>query len=84
MDADQRDAAVSPAAVIVTVQESGSVRYYTRRPILRWDQLGPDLDAAVAAVQQWQYSPLVLNGIRTPFVVTVTLNFGFRPPESSR
>jgi hypothetical protein len=54
------DAAVSPAAVIVTVQESGSVRYYTRRPILRWDQLGPDLDAAVAAVQQQGRHPLLL------------------------
>jgi protein TonB len=31
--------------------------------------------AAIGAVKQWQYSPLVLNGIPTPFVLTVTLNF---------
>jgi len=31
--------------------------------------------AAGDALRQWQYSPLVLNGIRTPFVLTVTFNF---------
>ena len=25
-----------------------------------------------------QYSPLVLNGVPTPFVLTVTFNFGFQ------
>ena len=36
----------------------------------------PFLDkAAVEALKQWQYSPLVLNGIATPFVLTVTFNF---------
>jgi len=34
------------------------------------------LDAAAAeAVRQWKYSPLILNGVPTPFVLTVTLNF---------
>jgi periplasmic protein TonB len=32
-------------------------------------------DAAVTALKQWQYSPLVLNGVPTPFVLTVTINF---------
>ena len=31
--------------------------------------------AALAAVRQWQYDPLVLNGIRTSFVLTVVLSF---------
>jgi protein TonB len=31
--------------------------------------------AAIDAVSQWQYSPLVLNGVPTPFVLTVTLSF---------
>jgi periplasmic protein TonB len=31
--------------------------------------------AAQEALMQWQYSPLVLNGIPTPFVLTVTFNF---------
>ena len=32
-------------------------------------------DAALEAVKQWRYSPLILNGVPTPFVLTVTLNF---------
>jgi protein TonB len=32
-------------------------------------------DAAIAAVRQWRYSPLVLNGIRESFVLTVVLSF---------
>jgi len=37
----------------------------------------PFLDNAAAdALKQWQYTPLVLNGIATPFVLTVTFNFG--------
>jgi protein TonB len=36
----------------------------------------PLLDqAAVDAVRQWQYRPLLLNGQRWPFIVTVTVNF---------
>jgi protein TonB len=31
--------------------------------------------AAEQALLQWRYSPLVLNGIPTPFVLTVTFNF---------
>lgn len=34
--------------------------------------------AAIEAVQQWRYSPLVLNGIPTPFILTVTLSFIFK------
>ncbi len=30
---------------------------------------------AVTALKQWRYTPLVLNGIPTPFVLTVTFNF---------
>ena len=38
--------------------------------------VNPVLDrAAVEALKQWQYSPLVLNGVPTPFVLTVTFNF---------
>jgi protein TonB len=36
---------------------------------------GPLDRAAIDSVKQWQYSPLVLNGTPTSFVLTVTLNF---------
>src|SRR5688572_16717229 len=32
-------------------------------------------DSAVAAVRQWQYSPVILNGIPERFVLTVVLSF---------
>ena len=32
-------------------------------------------DAALAAVKQWRYEPLLLNGIASPFVLTVTVSF---------
>ena len=39
----------------------------------------PFLDrASIDALKEWQYSPLTLNGIATPFVVTVTFNFSVR------
>jgi protein TonB len=34
---------------------------------------------AVSAVKQWQYSPLVLNGVKERFVLTVTLSFNLQP-----
>jgi protein TonB len=33
---------------------------------------------AIAAVSQWRYAPLMLNGVPTPFVLTVTLNFSLK------
>jgi len=39
----------------------------------------PLLDAAaVDAVRQWQYSPLLLNGKPERFIVTVTLSFNVK------
>jgi protein TonB len=32
-------------------------------------------DAAIAAVKQWRYQPLLLNGTPTEFLLTVTVNF---------
>lgn len=37
--------------------------------------------AAVDAVKQWRYSPLVLNGIPTPFVISVSVSFAFQQPK---
>jgi protein TonB len=35
-------------------------------------------NASIEALKQWRYTPLVLNGIPTPFVLTVTFNFSTR------
>jgi protein TonB len=34
--------------------------------------------AAIEALRQWRYAPLVLNDIPTPFVLTVTFTFSTR------
>jgi hypothetical protein len=33
---------------------------------------------ALIVVEQWRYSPLMLNGKATPFIVTVTVTFNLR------
>jgi TonB family protein len=39
----------------------------------------PQLDqAAINAVQQWEYTPTILNGVAVPIVMTVTVNFALR------
>ena len=35
-------------------------------------------NAAIAAIKQWRYTPLILNGLPTPFVLTVTFTFSVR------
>jgi hypothetical protein len=52
--------ALPPNAVVVTVQESGSTRYYANVPILRWDQLDVDLDTAIAALRAMRRHPVLL------------------------
>ena len=43
------ESALPADAVIITMQHSGSIRYYTGRMIVRWDSLNPEwLDRAVA------------------------------------
>ncbi len=39
-------------------------------------------DAAVAAVRQWRYQPLLLNGMPTAFVLNVTVSFSFAPSRA--
>ena len=53
-----------------TVDASGRVQDVT---LLRSSPLFDE--AAVDAVKQWAYRPLLLNGVPTAFIVTVTLNF---------
>jgi protein TonB len=50
--------------------------------VLRSAGYGGVLDrAAVEALRQWQYSPLLLNGRATAFVLTVTLSFSLADKE---
>ncbi len=56
-----------------TVNEAGAVtEVQVLRSILLLDQ------AAVRAVKQWRYQPLVLNGQPVPFILVVTLTFSLR------
>ena len=53
-----------------TVDHTGAVR---NARVLR--STGVLDAAAVSAVEQWRYEPLLLNGTATPFVLTVTVSF---------
>lgn len=45
----------------------------------------PLLDkAAIEAVRQWQYSPVVLNGVPVPFVLTVVMSFSIPQSQTGR
>jgi hypothetical protein len=54
------DAALPRNAAIITVQQSASARHYTGLPVVRWDQLPVDLDAAVAALRTLGRHPILL------------------------
>jgi hypothetical protein len=44
---------VPPSAVIVAGEQSGAIRYYTDRPILRWEAASPQsLDTVMTALEQ--------------------------------
>jgi protein TonB len=70
-----REARLSALLILeATVDTAGRVREVT---VLRGAPLFEE--AVQAAVRQWVYRPLLLNGVPTPFVVVVTLNFSFKP-----
>jgi protein TonB len=69
-----QDARVEGVAILEAVVSSAgrveNVRVLRSHPLLR--------DAAVSAVEQWRYEPLLLNGTPMPFVLTVTVGFNLR------
>jgi hypothetical protein len=73
-----------PNAVIVTAQESASAHYYTTRPILRWDLLSGDLDAAVDALRGLGRHPVLLvedweePALRTRFPMSALARLDWR------
>jgi protein TonB len=58
------------------VDVNGSVRSVS---VLRCAPLFDD--AAIAAVKQWRYRPLLLNGVPTEFILTVTVKFNLDAPR---
>jgi protein TonB len=58
--------------VVVELRINGEGRVESAR-MLR--SVPPFDKAALDAVRQWQYEPLLLNGLPTPFTVSVVLNF---------
>jgi protein TonB len=70
-------AALARVSAIVILEARVDTRGYVKSAtVLR----GSDLfnDAAVDAVKQWRYKPLLLNGVPTEFLITVTISFRVR------
>ncbi len=74
-------ALASRASAIVIIEAQVDTRgYVTAARVLRGHPL---FDApALAAVNQWRYQPLLLNGQPTEFILTVTVVFNLRSPSS--
>jgi len=51
---------VPPAAVIVAGEQSGSMRYYTDRPILRWEAATPESFSKIAVALETSRRPVYL------------------------
>jgi len=70
-----------PGVVIVEAQVGVDGRVQSVR-VLR---SAPIFDeAAIEAVKQWRYVPLLLNGTPTPFILTVTVQFNLAVPSDRR
>ena len=58
--ADMINEDVPPAAVLVAGEQSGSMRYYTERPILRWEAASPASLAEVSAALEASRRPVYI------------------------
>jgi protein TonB len=71
-----QSAKISGIVIIeATIDETGRV---TNARVLRSVPLLDD--AALAAVRQWEFTPTLLNGVPTPIVMSVTVNFTLSDP----
>jgi protein TonB len=64
------------SALIILEAEVDTRGYVKAVKVLRGHPLFDD--AAIEAVKQWRYQPLLLNGEPTGFVLTVTINFNLQ------
>jgi hypothetical protein len=46
--------------VYISLQHSGSLRYYAGRPVIRFDRIAIDLDRALADLQQAGFRPYIV------------------------
>jgi protein TonB len=76
-------AAQARVQALVILEAQVDVRGYVKEVrILRGAPLFDD--AATAAVRQWRYKPLLLNGEPTEFILTVTLQFNLAQAQGVR
>ena len=64
------------AALLILEAEVGPDGRVRNVKVLRGHPLFDE--SAMAAVRRWRYKPLLLNGVPTPFLVTVTVNFNLK------
>jgi protein TonB len=65
------------SAVLILECRVDTRGYVTSAKVLRGHQLLDE--AALEAVKQWRYQPLLLNGEPTEFILTVTFVFSMKP-----
>ena len=70
------------SAIVILEAQVDTRGYVSTVRVLRGAPLFDD--AAIAAVKQWRYQPLLLNGTPTEFILTVTLVFNLAQPEMQR
>ena len=67
------------AGMVILEARVGTDGHVKEATVLRGQPLFDE--PAKAAVMQWRYQPLLLNGIAMDFVLTVTVQFSIRPPS---
>ncbi len=72
--------AARTSALLILEATVGTSGHVQQVKVLRGHPLFDE--AALAAVRQWRYQPLLLNGVPMPFVATVTVQFNIVSKES--
>jgi protein TonB len=67
------------AGMVILEARVGTDGHVLEATVLRGQPLFDD--PAKAAVMQWRYQPLLLNGVAMEFILTVTVKFSLRAPE---
>jgi protein TonB len=74
-------ALMARVSAIVILEARVDIHGYVKQvTVLRGSQLFDE--AAIEAVKQWRYKPLLLNGVPTEFILTVTVSFRVTSPAA--